>query len=268
MNAPNRPCDGQSLLPAPMLTLEPTATPTPRLRLVEPRARTPLRATARAAVLGAAAAARAAERCAASLRAGALRLLAAPKLARIAKGGRLRLCLGCGDAPIPGWTNVDLGGDADVRLDLTAGLPLPAGSVAFVYSEHLIEHLTCEQGLALLRECRRVLAADGVLRIATPDLGALVDAWRGAWRDQDWVHWPGHEWIDTPARMLNQAFHGWGHRHLYDERELVHRLREAGFADVRRCAIGESAHGALADLETRADSKLVVEASGRKETTR
>jgi predicted SAM-dependent methyltransferase len=268
MNPPNGPCDGQSLLTAPMLTLDPPATPTPRLRLVEPRPRTPLRTARHVAVHGAAAALRAAGRCAASLRAGALRLFAAPKLARAASAGRLRLCLGCGDAPIPGWTNIDLGGAADVRLDLTTRLPLPAGSVELVYSEHLIEHLTCEQGVALMRECRRVLAPNGVLRIATPDLEALVDAWRGDWRDQDWVRWPGHEWIDTPARMLNQAFHGWGHRHLYDERELVQRLRDAGFADVRRCAIGASEHGALAGLETRADSKLVVEASGRQETTR
>ena len=80
------------------------------------------------------------------------------------------------------------------------------------------------------------------------------------------MRWPGHEWIDSATGMLNQAFHGWGHQFLYDAAELERRLRAAGFAEVRRCTIGESEHPALAGLETRLDSKLILEARGRQET--
>ena len=176
-----------------------------------------------------------------------------------------RVCLGSGNAPLPGWLNVDLEGPVDLRLDLRGPLTLRSGSVRWLYSEHLIEHLTLEDGLALLRECRRVLHEDGVLRFAAPDLDALVEAYRGAWREQDWVQWPGHEWIDSPARMLNTAFRAWGHQYLYDAEELQQRLREAGFSHTRVCTAGESEHGELAGLETRADSKLVVEAWGQEE---
>lgn len=249
-----------------MLTLEPPPAPTPRLRRVDPPARTPLRRLRRLCTEGRRWLLRRLGSGLCALRAAWLWLLAAPRLRRLAARGPLRLSLGSGDAPLPGWVNIDLGGDCDVRLDLTARLPLPAGSVRCVHSEHLIEHLDRADGLRLLRECRRVLAADGVLRIATPDLAALVESYRGDWRDQDWVRWPGHRWIDSAACMLNQAFRGWGHRHLYDEAELTAALRAAGFADVRRQAIGASAHPDLAGLETRPDSKLVLEARGRLET--
>ncbi|MBK8976972.1 MAG: methyltransferase domain-containing protein [Planctomycetes bacterium] len=182
--------------------------------------------------------------------------------------GAARLCLGCGDAPIAAWTNIDLGGGADVRLDLRQPLPVRSGSVELVYSEHVIEHLDRADGVRLLRECRRVLRPDGVLRIATPDLARLVACYRDDWTAQDWVHWRGHEWVDSAAVMLNQCFHGWGHRFLYDEAELARVLRDAGFVEVERCAIGESRDPALRGLETRADSHLVLEARGEQESVR
>jgi predicted SAM-dependent methyltransferase len=174
----------------------------------------------------------------------------------------LRICLGSGAAPLAGWVNVDMDAAAPVRLDLRYPLPIDDASASLIYSEHVIEHLSLEDGLALLRECRRVLREDGVLRIATPDLDALVRSYLGDWRAQDWVNWPGHEWIDTRARMLNVSFREWGHQHLYDHEELTARLAAAGFAEKRRCAIGESPTPGLAGLETRADSLLIVEAWG------
>jgi len=243
-----------------MLTLDPIPTTLPKpLREAHPPQRSALQSLRRYGVLATRLAWRKLGQGGAAARAAWLRAWARPRLRRAT-----RLCLGSGNAPLPGWTNVDLDGSPDVRLDLGRRLPIATGQVAWIYSEHLIEHLPCEAGLTLLRECRRVLGDGGVLRIATPDLEALVASYRGDWRDQDWVRWPGHEWIDTPARMLNQALRGWGHEHLYDARELEHRLRLAGFAEIRRCALGESDHPQLAGLETREDSKLILEARGRR----
>lgn len=236
--------------------------PTPVLRQVSRQRRTPLQQLRRYAVLGTRLVCRRAGELFVQLRGRWLRLLAGNTLRRSS-----HVCLGSGNAPIPGWTNVDLDGNPDVRLDLGQPLPVGDGALTRIYSEHLIEHLSCEAGQALLRECRRALAPHGVLRIATPDLDALVTAYREDFADQDWMRWPGHEWIDTPARMLNQAMRGWGHQHLYDEHELTHRLRLAGFDDIRRCELGRSEHHDLCDLETRADSKLILEARVRGRTT-
>jgi predicted SAM-dependent methyltransferase len=59
--------------------------------------------------------------------------------------------------------------------------------------------------------------------------------------------------------MMNVAFRWWGHQYLYDGEELERRVREAGFTTVRRCALRESTVPELAGLETRPDSRLVVE---------
>jgi predicted SAM-dependent methyltransferase len=175
----------------------------------------------------------------------------------------MQLHLGSGKQHLEGWVNIDnqqLEG-VDRVLDVTHGLPF--ADAGFVFAEHFIEHLNYVDALVLLRECRRVLRDDGVLRLSTPNL--------------DWV-WASHYRLDLgePEQVkacfdLNRAFRGYGHAFLYNERTLTATLRDAGFADVVRCAYGESAHPELRGLERHEKSPdwgslshiLIVEASGR-----
>lgn len=173
----------------------------------------------------------------------------------------LRLCLGSGQAPIAGWVNVDFEPPADVLIDLRYGLPVGDASVDAIYSEHLVEHMPLDSARSMFREWRRVIASTGVVRVATPDLEGLITDYRDDWRSRhDWIHWPEYSHIDSPVHMINVAMRAWGHLYLYDYEELALRLREAGFSDVRRLEIGESEDPALRELETRADSTLIVEA--------
>ena len=188
-----------------------------------------------------------------------MRFRAARRLTAFA--GPRRLCLGSGHAPIPGWINIDYEPPADVLLDLRYGIPVPEGSIDTIYSEHLVEHLSLDAASALFRECRRILKPGGVLRIATPDLEDLVTEYRRDWRSRhDWINWPEYGYIDTPVRMVNVAMREWGHRYLYDFTELALRLGEAGFERVDRAELGTSAFPELGGLETRADSRLIIEA--------
>lgn len=174
-----------------------------------------------------------------------------------------KLHLGSGPQILEGWINIDNVEypGVDRVLDVTAGLPFE--EVSFIFAEHFIEHLAYSDALALLRECRRVLRDDGVLRLSTPNL--------------DWV-WVTHYRLDLSEAeqvqacfMLNRAFRGWGHQFLYNERTLRATLLEAGFATVVRCAYGESPHPELRGLERHEKSTdygelshiLIVEASGR-----
>jgi predicted SAM-dependent methyltransferase len=170
------------------------------------------------------------------------------------------LCLGSGAAPIDGWINIDLCRPADMILDLRFGLPFVDSTVDFIYSEHLVEHLGLNEGIRLLNECRRILKPDGVLRFATPDLADVIKDYPENWRRHDWVNRPEYAWIDSGARMVNVAFRYWNHRYLYDYRELALRLGQAGFQCVERRTVGSSKYPKLCNLETRPDSKLVVEA--------
>jgi len=172
----------------------------------------------------------------------------------------LKLHLGCGTVRLDGWINIDLETRADLKLDVRRPLPFADGAARLIYHEHLMEHLTVEEGCACLRDWFRVLQPGGVLRIATPDLAYVVERYQGNWRDQAWLKLPEYAFIQTRAEMINVSFRWWGHRYLYDGEELERRLREAGFDTVRRCALRQSAVPELAGLETRDDSKLIVEA--------
>ncbi len=171
----------------------------------------------------------------------------------------LKLHLGCGAVHLDGWVNIDRAGPADLHLDIRRPLPFADGAARVIYHEHLMEHLTVEEGERCLRDWFRLLRPGGVLRIATPDLAYLVERYRGPWREQAWLTLPEYAFIKTPAEMLNVALRWWEHRYLYDGEELERRMREAGFTPVRRCQLRESPEPALRGLETRDDSKLILE---------
>jgi predicted SAM-dependent methyltransferase len=231
----------------------------PKLRAVAPPGRTPLELATKVAKKGSSVTVRVVSAGASRVRAEAMRTAARRRLNAAPRP--LRLCLGSGHAPIPGWVNVDFEPPADVLVDLRYGLPVDDGSVDAIYSEHLVEHVPLEGAESMFREWRRAIAPSGVVRIATPDLERLITDYRGDWRSRhDWINWPEYAYIDSPVRMINVAMRDWGHQYLYDYEELAFRLHGAGFSDVRRLAIGESDDPALRQLETRADSALVVEA--------
>lgn len=192
----------------------------------------------------------------------ALRWLAGRKLARFPQPYKLHL--GCGSVRMDGWLNVDLDGRnpaVDLTWDLANGLLFTDDSCQLIYCEHVLEHFPVEQGVNLLRECRRVLTSGGILRIAMPSLDAILEkAMRPDWRQQAWLTWPEYQSIQTRAEMLNVCFYWWGHRWLYDREELHRRLGEAGFASVQDLSWGVSEVPKLQNRETRKDSLLICEA--------
>ncbi len=155
----------------------------------------------------------------------------------------MRLHIGCGQEAIPGWINIDnreLPG-VDRVLDVRQGLPFQNASA--IYAEHFLEHLALEDGLAFLRECRRTLAPEGILRLSTPNL--------------DWVYATHYrtgtacssETKISDCFQLNRAFHGWGHQFLYNREALESVLHAAGFRSVSFYRYGESAAAQLSGLE-------------------
>jgi predicted SAM-dependent methyltransferase len=78
----------------------------------------------------------------------------------------------------PRWVTVDLWG-ADFNRDIRDGDPLPFSDASqrVVYSAHTIEHLDDRSLKALLGEARRVLRPGGTIRLETPDVERLVDAY-------------------------------------------------------------------------------------------
>jgi predicted SAM-dependent methyltransferase len=176
----------------------------------------------------------------------------------------LKVNVGCGNAPFPGWTNLDLDPAmrADILWDVTDGLPFPDDSCAFIYSEHFLEHIPVQQGVRFLSECRRCLQPGGVVRIGMPSAQAHISEYHeNIWAKQPWLEKYGYGWIKTRAEYINICFREWGHQWLYDLEELERRLREAGFARIESAGWGESKYPELAKRETRAETLLICEAT-------
>lgn len=167
--------------------------------------------------------------------------------------------VGSHDKTISGFINLDLEPLGDVCGDVTHGLPLRAGSVEGIYSEHFIEHLHQHDAVQFFRECRRVLRPGGIVRVATPDLRALVTSYLSdGWRTGDLFD-HGYDHVQTAAEKLNIEFRDWGHRWMFDEIELSRLGRVAGLALLGRCEWGRSHDPAMSGLEYRPGSDLVVE---------
>lgn len=175
-------------------------------------------------------------------------------------GGPLRLHVGAGRERLEGWVNIDIQDlpGVDVVADVTEGLDFRNAEA--VYAEHFLEHLRVDQGIDFLAECHRCLAPGGLLRLSTPNL--------------DWV-WLTHYHPQAPAEVkqrealtANRAFHGWGHRFLWNRELLAAALEACGFDDSTWCRWGESEHELFRGVErheTYADDPqlphvLVVEA--------
>lgn len=160
-----------------------------------------------------------------------------------------KLHLGCGSVYKEGWINIDLETpEADQHYDLTQPLPFQDESVAFIYSEHFIEHIGRNHGYDFLCECRRVLSTDGVIRLSTPSLSFLVDCYT----KRNISEWSSAGWSpDSACNLLNQGMRLWGHTYVYDEEELARMFVEAGFNRPKMMPWGQSSRKELQGLETR-----------------
>jgi len=162
-----------------------------------------------------------------------------------------KLQLGAGGHPVEGWLNTDLhdyGRPTElVYLDVRKPFPLPDASFDFVYSEHMLEHLTYDEGQRCLRESLRVLRPGGTIRIATPSLERIAGLYDAGDLEARYVRW-AVETLDPevdaplPGVVVNNFFHSWGHRFIYDPRTLRHALRQAGFVDIEERPVGELEH--------------------------
>lgn len=169
----------------------------------------------------------------------------------------LRLHLGCGSAYKQGWVNIDLAGTrVDLPWDLRRPLPFAAGSIDAIFHEHLLEHLTYAEGLALHRRCHELLRPGGLLRIGVPDASAALRSYAAAESAGTWEpdRWP------TPLARIASLTYDHGHRAVYDAETLALSCLAAGFSRAERREPGTGDVQPNPDSERRRDSSLYVEA--------
>lgn len=203
----------------------------------------------------------------------------------LAQAREPKLHIGCGRHLIDGWLNSDLShcSESILLLDATRRFPFSDNTFAYVYSEHMLEHLVLQDGMAMLGECHRVLAPGGKLRIVVPDLAFLIDLYRGGesgssaggcesasdersgpvrkrrselqeqylWRKslQLQRRTGAPAWLTSECGfVVNHFMRAWGHRFIHDEPILRGMLEQSGFTGVVRCGLNESDDAALRNL--------------------
>lgn len=172
-----------------------------------------------------------------------------------------KLHVGCGKHILSGWLNTDsYRQDPSLPVylfDASQKFPFADASFAYVFSEHMIEHISYSAGLHMLSECLRVLKPLGVLRLSTPDLDFLLDLRRPdkSPLQREYIRWAAE--TNTPdvpdptnvTFLINNFVRDWGHTFIYDEKTLRQSLQLAGFGHLRKCDLQESSVECLRNLE-------------------
>lgn len=169
-----------------------------------------------------------------------------------------KLQIGSGHNLLQGWLNTTLYPiePGTVFLDARRPFPIPTDSLDCVFSEHVIEHLEFDEAAHMLRECHRTLKRGGRIRIATPDLKQIIALYADpkGQAQATYIRWImqtfRRKYGDfSPAHAVNQSFHGWRHKFIYDETTLARALADAGFKDSKRVEPGLSEDERLRGLE-------------------
>jgi predicted SAM-dependent methyltransferase len=161
--------------------------------------------------------------------------------------GKIKVNIGCAMSQfMQGWINLD---SLDynqfaqewryrfLQHDVRDGLPFATGTVDIIFTSHFLEHLDYREGLAFLRDCRRVLKPKGVMRIVVPDAGLLMDNYsdkayfESYFDDLDQINDGCENALTYAGKVLAILWEG--HKSIYDKWTLSEQLESAGFIPVR-----------------------------------
>ncbi len=177
--------------------------------------------------------------------------------------GQIKLNLGCGVHTPKNWINYDssfrvwldripyvflLGYQPRFanwvrRFDVRKPLPFPDQSVQYIYSSHMIEHLSHFCAETLLKECHRVLRVGGRIRLMTPNLFYSVENYLSRRTDSVLRNSAADHFFrslfvveEEKHGLLTRCLHLFQnknrHQWLYDDHSLKFFLERCGFRDV------------------------------------
>ena len=173
----------------------------------------------------------------------------------------MKLHIGCGDHLLEGWLNTDLDPVSNTIFHLNATWKFPFNNDMFdyVFSEHMIEHISYIQGRHMLAESFQVLKPNGKVRITTPDLAFLVGIYQNKQSviQNEYIEWYNKEFIGATTLykepfVINSSMRLFGHQFIYDENTLRESFEKTGFINIKRYSVGESDNDELNGLENEA----------------
>jgi predicted SAM-dependent methyltransferase len=139
---------------------------------------------------------------------------------------KINMCCGPRDFG-PDWIHID-GGTYD-HLDHynVNELPYMSNSVDLIYCSHAIEYWSKSEVVKLLREWKRTLKPNGILRLAVPDFAAMSQLYTSGKIDLVQIIGP----LYGEMQMSNETIY---HKMVYDFNSLSELLYGIGFKNVKR----------------------------------
>jgi predicted SAM-dependent methyltransferase len=169
-----------------------------------------------------------------------------------------KLQIGAQSNSIGEWLNVDIHPKSEsvAYMDATERFPFEDNTFDYVFSEHMIEHITFQQGRFMLTECFRVLKKGGTIRISTPDLAFLIQLYQQQKSNlqTQYIHFSTERYFknqspEMDTLVINNFMRDWGHQFVHDQKSLFFLLSKAGFESIRRCEVNQSENIHLRNIE-------------------
>lgn len=173
-----------------------------------------------------------------------------------------KLQVGSGPNVLPGWLNTCKNPERPgvFFLDITKPSPFENNTFDYVFSEHMIEHMSYPEGLMMLRECHRIMKPGGRIRISCPDINFLIRlANNPTDQDIEYIKWASRHFTPWAPYtdgifVLNNFVRDFHHIFIYNPKTLERSLGMTGFTDFTWHNIKESGDPHLQNLEN--DSRM------------
>jgi predicted SAM-dependent methyltransferase len=160
-----------------------------------------------------------------------------------------KLQIGAQSNSIDGWLNVDLMPKTHevIFMDATKPFPFPSSSIDYIYTEHMLEHISFGDAKFMIAECFRVLKKNGKIRISTPDLAFLIALYHEniSTKQKEYIEFSVKRYLKdaVPSEdvyVINNFFRDWGHAFIHDIKSLSFLLSSTGFVQFRKCTVMNS----------------------------
>lgn len=177
----------------------------------------------------------------------------------------MKINVGCGWEVREAWLNVDSTQKPQrinypiTFMDATKTWPHEDGVFDAVLSEHMIEHISDEDGTRFLQEAFRTLKFGGVIRISCPDREffeqlhlsphhVFVKNYARAVLN---TNVPIFAIAPTIKRIVKRTLEEQGHVWVPTGQQLIDKLMSVGFHNVNRSEFGKSAYDVFDGIEVK-----------------
>ena len=139
----------------------------------------------------------------------------------------MKLHLGSGIRYLEGFLHIDIADyeHIDIKSSVDKLDTIDDGAVDEIYASHVLEYFDRNEVESVLKEWKRVLKKDGVLRIAVPNFEALIKVYQET-EEIDKILGPLYgKWDLSDGNFMY-------HKTVYDKNSLTELLEGVGFSDI------------------------------------